>query len=320
MAWRSTRERALALLPLLALAATAKCGFPSHEFDDAKFNIANAGGSSGQGVGGQSGAAGEVGGDPEGGLGGDAGSGSEGGSAGESGVGGDAGAGGEAGAGGAAGSGVGGDGGAGAGGDVGGAAGAGGDAGAGGGGGDAGAPPCTAVGTQTCGVSICKNEVPLCMDNKPVECVPKVGTPYEICADNIDNDCDGKVDNDCKGNCTHDICASAGALASDCNPCVAAICKQNQFFACCSSKWSPDCIAAVGAICKVGTCKGACSHPICEVGTALTANCDKAPQQASCVAKICLKDPTCCDQAAGSWSPACVDLAQSECGYSCNAP
>ena len=110
------------------------------------------------------------------------------------------------------------------------------------------------------------------------------------------------------------------ALAADCNPCVAAICKQTQFFSCCTSKWTPDCIAAVGAICKVGACQAFCSHSMCVPGIPLTNNCDKAPTQGSCVAKVCAKDPKCCGAEGGMWEPSCVDSVNTECGYTCTLP
>ncbi len=52
----------------------------------------------------------------------------------------------------------------------------------------------------------------------------------------------------------------------------------------------------------------ACSHPICSTGSKLKSSCDP------CVAKICAKDPYCCNT---SWSSLCVKEVGTICGESC---
>jgi hypothetical protein len=71
--------------------------------------------------------------------------------------------------------------------------------------------------------------------------------------------------------CTHDKCSAGGALSSDCDPCVEAICADH-----------PECCTGF---------TGGCSHDLGAVGVALSAACD------DCVADICATSgfAYCCD-------------------------
>jgi len=51
------------------------------------------------------------------------------------------------------------------------------------------------LGTQTCGLGECLQELPQCADGEAVECDPFAGSEEEVC-DLLDNDCDGETDED----------------------------------------------------------------------------------------------------------------------------
>jgi hypothetical protein len=49
--------------------------------------------------------------------------------------------------------------------------------------------------------------------------------------------------------CAHPSCQEGVALAPDCDPCVAAICKADKF--CCASEWDEFCVGEAGSICGI---------------------------------------------------------------------
>ncbi len=52
-------------------------------------------------------------------------------------------------------------------------------------------------GPVSCGLGVCMVTVEECVDGQPQECVPNTGSPFEICEDGLDNDCNGEVDEGC---------------------------------------------------------------------------------------------------------------------------
>ncbi len=51
--------------------------------------------------------------------------------------------------------------------------------------------------------------------------------------------------------CTHDPCVAGGALAGECDPCVAEICGMDPY--CCTTSWDFGCTAKVETVCG-GSC------------------------------------------------------------------
>lgn len=122
--------------------------------------------------------------------------------------------------------------------------------------------------------------------------------------------------------CPHDRCSSGSALSPVCGSCVAQIC--NQDFLCCdevNGSWDAGCVAQVLTTCQSLICpasQGQCSHPLCDIGPALTLKCDEPPVSPSCVSEICAVDPFCCDPQMGSWDSVCIGEVGTVCGLSCN--
>ncbi|MCX4246884.1 MopE-related protein [Paraliomyxa miuraensis] len=105
----------------------------------------------------------------------------------------------------------------------------------GGGGCSTGMPGICSSGTQQCtgGALSCQQ------NNAPVA---------EICANGLDDDCDGAIDDGCN-NCAHDICLTGVALVNGCDPCVTSICAVDPF--CCSTSWDGICVGEVGSVCGI---------------------------------------------------------------------
>jgi hypothetical protein len=172
--------------------------------------------------------------------------------------------------------------------------------------------------TLSCGLGECFREVPACVDGVTQVC--EAGEPIlEVCADNLDNNCNGKNDEYCAGGCAHDICSSAAKLKPECSPCVGAICESGKFAKCCVSSWDPDCVAAVSLVCGVAICKGfQCVHSPCVEGPPLSKSCDYPSSLGeSCVTRICNEDPSCCDTQ-GTWGSGCVEKVNTICKLGCS--
>ena len=68
------------------------------------------------------------------------------------------------------------------------------------------------LGLLSCGIGVCQNSVPACQNGEPGQCNPLAGASEELCADKLDNDCDGVVDDLCGPNgagvCLEEVCVS----------------------------------------------------------------------------------------------------------------
>jgi len=109
--------------------------------------------------------------------------------------------------------------------------------------------------------------------------------------------------------CSHDICEAGDALASNCDSCVADICRFDPY--CCDNTqggWDDFCIEKVLTECGDWICAAACSHNLCEVGEPLDSTCN------TCAAQVCFEDPSCCTD---TWDSTCVGLAGSVCNHQC---
>jgi cysteine-rich repeat protein len=160
----------------------------------------------------------------------------------------------------------------------------------------------------TGGKGVCAKGRLTCQDKTGLVCVSAAPAPQEICADGLDNNCDGKVDEHCP--CAHDKCSAGIALTADCgDPCVATICAMDDF--CCTKQWDDQCIGEVAGLCGSVLCAAACSHSLCVAGDKLTPQCD-APS--SCVETICQTDGFCC---AMEWDKTCVEKTKTVCQASC---
>lgn len=120
----------------------------------------------------------------------------------------------------------------------------------------------------------------------------------------------------CGTSCAHSTCDTGDPLDPVCDTCVAQICDLDPY--CCTTSWDSVCQGEVVTICGSLACgggQGACVHPLCEAGPALTASCDSPPLDPSCVDAICEVDPYCCDTA---WDSVCIGEVTSICGLSCD--
>ncbi|HXV74774.1 MAG TPA: right-handed parallel beta-helix repeat-containing protein [Candidatus Polarisedimenticolaceae bacterium] len=116
--------------------------------------------------------------------------------------------------------------------------------------------------------------------------------------------------------CSHDLCTVGPVLAPDCSPCARQICAADPY--CCDTEWDLQCVAEVQTICGSLTCAanaGACAHPQCTPGVALTAGCDSPPLPSSCVAAVCALDGYCCST---EWDEVCVHEVPLICDGNCD--
>jgi len=67
----------------------------------------------------------------------------------------------------------------------------------------------------------------------------------QACVDQAKTSCNTQC------NCAHSICQNGAALPTDCNPCVAELCKVDDY--CCNTDWDGLCIGEVESICGI-TC------------------------------------------------------------------
>ncbi|WP_437971699.1 hypothetical protein WMF04_21380 [Sorangium sp. So ce260] len=109
----------------------------------------------------------------------------------------------------------------------------------------------------------------------------------------------------CQDSCAHDLCSPGGALDSQCDPCVSAVCAADPY--CCNNSWDRSCVEQAVNTCGL-TCTQACSHDLCTAGEVLDPACDP------CAQAVCAADPYCCNNA---WDARCVDQAAAACGLSC---
>jgi hypothetical protein len=110
----------------------------------------------------------------------------------------------------------------------------------------------------------------ICAQNP--SCCSIFGSWSQTCADMVDSvcgksceppswgaSCVAKVHDVCgafcetEPPCAHDPCTEGGALASSCDPCVAAVCAADP--QCCSGEWDETCVFQVGSVCNQ-TCPG----------------------------------------------------------------
>ncbi len=109
------------------------------------------------------------------------------------------------------------------------------------------------------------------------------------------------------GTCAHSKCMPGAALSSTCDSCVARICAVDS--TCCSTSWSPSCVAKVATVCDATCQPYSCYVPnLCAAQTEpVAASCN------SCVASICAiaGNENCCT---GTWSQACADQVYTVCG------
>jgi hypothetical protein len=168
-------------------------------------------------------------------------------------------------------------------------------------------------GTQN--VGICKAGTQTCAGaGQWGACSGQTVPGTEVCADGIDQDCNGAVDNGCA--CSHDKCTSGIALnAAACGAAVTAVCASDSY--CCTYSWDSLCVSEVFSIGKSLACagsQGSCTHTLCTAGVALVNGCDAST--AACVAKICAADSFCCTN---SWDGICVSEVTTLCSpYNCN--
>ena len=120
----------------------------------------------------------------------------------------------------------------------------------------------------------------------------------------------------CAAPCAHSRCEVGGPLSSSCNECVASVCAFDP--SCCTIGWDSTCVDEVRTVCNSLVCpasQGACSHPVCSTGPALTAGCDNPPVSPSCAAAVCAADSFCCTS---SWNVVCVAEVPFYCGVNCD--
>jgi len=137
-------------------------------------------------------------------------------------------------------------------------------------------------------------------------CQQDVFAGVEICANGLDEDCDGVADNGCV--CPFGLCETPGIpMVDGCDPCVTQVCAADPF--CCATAWDGLCVGEVETVCMQADCiDPGCAHLVCDAGVLLDPACDP------CVALICVADPFCC---ANSWDGLCVGEVNSVCGLTC---
>ncbi|WP_437321325.1 hypothetical protein [Sorangium sp. So ce385] len=160
----------------------------------------------------------------------------------------------------------------------------------------------------TCEHEVCDPGAPLDPGCDPCAQAVCAADPYccsnewdRVCVEQAANTC-GVV---CQDACEHDLCSPGGALDSQCDPCVSAVCAADPY--CCNNSWDRACVERAANTCGL-TCTQACSHDLCSAGDGLDPACDP------CASAVCAADPYCCDNA---WDARCVDQAASACGLSC---
>ncbi len=140
-----------------------------------------------------------------------------------------------------------------------------------------------------------------------VGCGQTVYAAPEICANGVDEDCNGAVDDGC--GCIHGVCTTGAALTAGCSTCVAEICAVDPF--CCNFGWDSVCVNQVSTVCGSWECS-TCAHSPCVTGFALVNGCDAG--FGGCVGAICAADPFCCST---SWDGLCVQQVATVCGITC---
>jgi len=109
-------------------------------------------------------------------------------------------------------------------------------------------------GTTTCGQGACAHTINICVDGVNQTCDPFEGSTNEICADQIDNDCDGSVNEQCS--CTEN--QSISCVAD--NGCQGEqVCDNDQYGLC----------IAVESLCDIN-CDG---NQVCTSDTCVKCNC-----------------------------------------------
>lgn len=106
--------------------------------------------------------------------------------------------------------------------------------------------------------------------------------------------------------CAHSKCMPGAALSATCDSCVERICAVDS--TCCTTSWSPSCVAKVATVCDATCQPYSCYAPdLCAAQTdPVAATCN------SCVASICAipGNENCCT---GTWSQACADQVYTVC-------
>jgi hypothetical protein len=111
------------------------------------------------------------------------------------------------------------------------------------------------------------------------------------------------------GTCTHDVCEPGDPLDPGCDPCVEAVCQQDEF--CCQQAWDEQCAFGAeqvcGAPCGGGGGGGGGQPPPPPPG-------DPGEECDQCLMEICFEDPYCCFV---EWDQQCDGEAQQLCGQVC---
>jgi hypothetical protein len=161
-----------------------------------------------------------------------------------------------------------------------------------------------------CDHDVCEAGKPLRADCD--DCTAKVCAKDSYCCDtNWDGLCLGKASelcqkcNDNAGMCDHAACAVGGPLKADCEPCVAEVCKTDDY--CCKTNWDALCVNAAADACECGK---TCDHEPCVAGGPLKKSCNETTKA------VCADDPYCCGT---FWDILCIDLAAEKggCGEKC---
>lgn len=173
--------------------------------------------------------------------------------------------------------------------------------GSGGSGGSGGSPG------PVCGDLLCQT------GESPATCVQDCPP---VCGDGACNggETGASCSQDC-GACGDGTCAGAETIANCPQDCKA-VCGDD---ACNGGETPVSCPQDCPPVCGDSLCNGtenpqncaqdcSCSHPVCETGGPLVADCDP------CVEMVCAADPYCCDQ---GWDGPCVGAAESMCGAGC---